>query len=240
MRTVTHLSKNLSNSRISALVTGASRGLGRALAVALAREGAYVLCHARRAADAEAVAAETGGTPVAGDLASAVGRAGVARQVLAAATVLDLLVHNAAVNPRPEETLAEMSLETFRAVQTVNVEAPVFLTQALLEPLRAAGSAQVILVSSEAGQFAGGMGATGASYRMSKAALNAFALVAAQALAADGIRVNAIHPGWVRTDMGGPHAPVSPEDAAAAVVRLALRGDAPSGTFFDGGEPAGW
>jgi len=218
---------------MNALVTGTSRGLGRAVARRLASDGARVLCHARSHADAEALASELGGVAISGDLSSAAGVADVARQAIAAAPILQLLVHNAAVNPRPRELLAEVELETYRTVHAVNVEAPLLLTQALLGPLRAAGDAQVIVVSSEAGQFSNGMGPTGFSYRMSKAAVNAFTLVAAQALAADGIRVNAVHPGWVRTDIGGPDATVTVEDAAEAVVAIAVRDDLPTGRMFD-------
>jgi len=225
---------------VIALVTGTSRGIGRAIAAQLAVEGAHVLCHARRAKDARAVAAELRGTPVWGDLSNAEGVAAVARQATDAAPALQLLVHNAAVNPRPDERLEDTELATFRAVHAVNVEAPLLLTQALLGPLRAGAPSQVIVVSSEAGQFSTGLGATGLSYRTSKAAVNAFALVAAHALRADGIRVNAVHPGWVRTDMGGPAAPLSSEQGARAVLDLARRDDAPTGLMFDATGPVGW
>jgi NAD(P)-dependent dehydrogenase (short-subunit alcohol dehydrogenase family) len=200
------------------LVTGTSRGLGRALADALEAEGADIVRHTRAM----------------GDLATPAGIAAVAERV----PKLDILVHNAAVNPAPHETIDELSPETLRAVFAVNVEAVVFLTTALLGPLRASGNGQVLAVSSEAGMFSHGMGPTGASYRMSKAALNAFVLVASQALAADGIRVNAVHPGWVRTDMGGEHAPLSPEESARAVVDV-LRRDT-TGRIYEAGRAADW
>lgn len=224
----------------NALVTGTSRGIGRAVAQALAAEGARVLCHARSADAARALAAELDGVPLSGDLASAAGVAAVAAQAAAATTALHLLVHNAAVNPLPNEPLDEVERETYRAVHAVNVEAPIFLTHALLGPLRAAGASQVIVVSSEAGQFSNGMGPTGLSYRVSKAAVNAFTLVAARALSADGIRVNAVHPGWVRTDMGGPDATLSIDEGAQAVMTLALRADCPTGLLFDSGGALDW
>lgn len=224
----------------NALVTGTSRGIGRAVAQALAAEGARVLCHARSADAARALASELDGVPLSGDLASVAGVAAVAAQAAAATPALHLLVHNAAVNPRPNEPLDEVERETYRAVHAVNVEAPIFLTQALLGPLRAAGASQVIVVSSEAGQFSNGMGPTGLSYRMSKAAVNAFTLVAARALSADGIRVNAVHPGWVRTDMGGPDATLSIDEGAQAVLTLALRVDCPTGLLFDSGGALDW
>jgi NAD(P)-dependent dehydrogenase (short-subunit alcohol dehydrogenase family) len=222
------------------LITGTSRGIGRALATQFAAEGAQVLCHARDGASARALAAELGGLPLWGDLSSGPGVAAVAGQAAAAAPALHLLVHNAAINPRPDERLDEVELASFRAVHAVNVEAPLLLTQALLGLLRAGAPSQVIVVSSEAGQFSTGLGATGLSYRTSKAAANAFALVAAHALRADGIRVNAVHPGWVRTDMGGPAAPLSPEQGARAVVELARRDDEPTGLMFDASGPVDW
>jgi NAD(P)-dependent dehydrogenase (short-subunit alcohol dehydrogenase family) len=216
-----------------ALVTGTSRGIGPAIARALAKEGARVLCHARIDADARALADELGGVAIAGDLSTDEGVDSVAEQTLAASPVLHVLIHNAAVNPRPHESFDHVEREILREVLRVNVEAPLFLTRALLEPLRAAGGARVVLLSSQAGQFAGGMPADGLSYRVSKAALNAVSAVAATALRSDGILVNAMHPGWVRTDMGGPDAPLSPEQGADTAVYLAtLPDDGPSGCFF--------
>ncbi len=217
----------------NALVTGTSRGIGPAIARALAAEGARVLCHARKDADARALADALGGVAVIGDLSTANGIASVAEQTAAAAPELHVLVHNAAINPRAGESFDEVEREIFDEVLHVNVEAPLFLTQAVLGPLRAARSARVIVLSSQAGQFAGGMPPDGLSYRVSKAAVNAVSAVAAAALRSDGILVNAMHPGWVKTDMGGPNAPLSPEEAADTAVFLAtLPDDGPSGRFF--------
>jgi NAD(P)-dependent dehydrogenase (short-subunit alcohol dehydrogenase family) len=199
----------------------------------LAKEGARVLCHARSDADARALAGELDGVAIVGDLSSDAGVDSVAEQTLAAASALHVVIHNAAVNPRPHESFDEIDRAIFRLVLRVNVEAPLFLTQALLGPLRAAKSSRVILVSSQAGQFAGGMPADGLSYRVSKAALNAISAVTATALRSDGILVNAMHPGWVRTDMGGPDAPLSPDEGGDTAVYLAtLPDDGPSGRFF--------
>jgi NAD(P)-dependent dehydrogenase (short-subunit alcohol dehydrogenase family) len=217
----------------TALVTGTSRGIGPAIARALAKEGARVLCHARSEAAARALADELGGVKIVGDLSSDAGIDSVAEQTLAAASALHVLVHNAAVNPRPHESFEEVDRRIFREVVRVNVEAPLFLTQALLGPLRAAQGARVVILSSEAGQFAGGMPADGLSYRLSKAALNAVGVAAAKGLRSHAILVNAMHPGWVRTDMGSPAAPLSPQEGADTAVYLAtLPDDGPSGRFF--------
>jgi NAD(P)-dependent dehydrogenase (short-subunit alcohol dehydrogenase family) len=217
----------------TALVTGTSRGIGPAIARALAAEGARVLCHARTHADARELAAELDGLAIVGDLSTDDGVASVAEQAFVAAPVLHVLVHNAAINPRPHESFDEVDREIFREVLRVNLEAPLFLTQALLESLRAANGARVVILSSQSGQFAGGMPADALSYRVSKAALNAVSAVAAAAVRSDRILVNAMHPGWVKTDMGGPEAPLSPEEGADTALYLAtLPDDGPSGRFF--------
>jgi NAD(P)-dependent dehydrogenase (short-subunit alcohol dehydrogenase family) len=217
----------------NALVTGTSRGIGPEIARALAREGARVLCHARCESDACGLAREIGGVAIGGDLSTEEGVRSVAEQTRAAAPQLHVLVHNAAINPRPSESFDEVDWEIFGDVLHVNVFTPLFLTQALLGPLRAAGSARVVVLSSEAGQFAGGLPGDGLSYRVSKAAVNAVSAVAAAALRDDGILVNAMHPGWVKTDMGGPAAPLSPDEGADTAIYLAtLPDDGPSGRFF--------
>ena len=217
----------------NALVTGTSRGIGTAIARAFAAEGARVLCHARTEADARARADELDGVAIVGDLSTEEGVSSVAEQAIAAAPQLHVLVHNAATNPRGHEPFDEVERQIFEEVLRVNVFAPLFLTQALLEPLRAARSARVVVLSSGAGQFAGGLAADGLSYRVSKAAVNAVTVVAAAALRSEGILVNAMNPGWVKTDMGGPGATLSPEEGADTAVYLAtLPDDGPSGRFF--------
>ena len=217
----------------NALVTGTSRGIGPAIARALAAQGARVLCHARRENDARALADELGGVAIVGDLASEEGIASAAEQAIAAAPELHVLVHNAATNPRPRESFDEIRRDIFDEVLRVNLFAPLFLTQALVGPLRAARGARVVVLSSESGQLSNGMPGDAMSYRVSKAAVNAVTAVAAAALRRDGILVNTMHPGWVRTDMGGPDAPLSPAEGADTAVYLATLPDGgSSGKFF--------
>jgi NAD(P)-dependent dehydrogenase (short-subunit alcohol dehydrogenase family) len=225
----------------NALVTGTSRGIGRALAQALSDAGARVLCHARTLADATEVAEAVGGVPIFGDLGRPAELEQIATQVDEAVAALHVLAHNAAINPRPREELGEIDAQVFEAVIGVNVAAPILLTQRLLPRLRAAGAARVVFISSEAGQFDGGMRPDGLSYAVSKAALNAASAVIASAVRPDGILVNAVHPGWVRTGMGGPDAPLQPEQATATALMLAtLPPDGPSGCFFFEGREIPW
>ena len=205
----------------TALVTGASRGLGAAVAEVLAEQGARVLCHARTEAAARASADRVDGDAVWGELDELDGVRAVA---------LHALVHNAAVGH--PGGIDDMSPETLEVTFAVNVAAPIFLTQALLAPLRA-GRARIVCVSSTEGQLSRGMPGGSLSYRLSKTALHAFVANAACELSSDGIIVNAVHPGWVKTDMGGPSAVVPVREAAENVAWLAsLTDGAPTGRFF--------
>jgi NAD(P)-dependent dehydrogenase (short-subunit alcohol dehydrogenase family) len=217
----------------TALVTGTSRGLGRAIASLFAGEGARVLCHARTPAAALAVAETVGGEPVWGDLSDEDGVRAAAGQAAAAAPELHILVHNAGIGS--PGGLGEHSREQFDRVMAVNAAAPLFLTQALLGPLRTAGrSGRIVIVSSDSGRFTVAKNGVAFPYRMSKAAVNMLTLNLAAALAPDGILVNAMHPGWVRTDMGGLHAPVAPEEAAETALYLASLPDGgPTGGLWE-------
>jgi NAD(P)-dependent dehydrogenase (short-subunit alcohol dehydrogenase family) len=214
------------------LVTGAGRGLGHAIARLFAAKGARVLAHARTREAAVNAAAAVGGEPVWGDLSTDDGVLAVAGQAAAAAPELHVLVHNAGIGS--PGGLEEHSRAQFDRVMAVNAAAPLFLTQALLGPLRAAGrKGRIVIVSSDSGRFTVQKDGVAFPYRMSKAALNMLALNLAAALAPDGILVNAMHPGWMRTDMGGPDAPVAPEQAAETALHLASLPDGgPTGRLW--------
>jgi NAD(P)-dependent dehydrogenase (short-subunit alcohol dehydrogenase family) len=185
----------------TALVTGASRGIGRASALALAAAGAQVLVHYGRGGnEAEAVAAEirkAGGRAdiVAADLATADGAHILARQ---ARTIigerLDILVANAGVSKAV--TIEDTTVEDFDRLFAVNVRAPFFLVQQLL-PILSNGSS-IVLVSSLAAHASVG---TLPAYAATKGAIDTLVKHFASALGERGIRVNAVAPGVVATDM---------------------------------------
>ncbi len=185
----------------TALVTGASRGIGRATALSLAKEGAQVLVHYNSAApEADAVVAEiraAGGRAekIGADLASPTGAHDLAKQVRAiVGDRLDILVANAGVGGA--KTIEDTTLEDFDKLFAVNVRAPFFLVQQLL-PILGAGSS-VILVSSLAAHATVG---TLAAYAATKGAIDTLVKHFAGELGARGIRVNAVAPGVVETDM---------------------------------------
>jgi NAD(P)-dependent dehydrogenase (short-subunit alcohol dehydrogenase family) len=185
----------------TALVTGASRGIGRAAALALAQDGARVLVHyGQGKTEAEAVVAEirtAGGhaDAVAADLAAADGPHKLAAQVRAlVGERLDVLVANAGVSKAAP--IEEITVADFDRLFAVNVRAPFFLVQQLL-PLLHEGSS-IVLLSSLAARAAVG---TLHAYAATKGAIDSLVKHFAATLGPRGIRVNAVAPGVVQTDM---------------------------------------
>lgn len=185
----------------TALVTGASRGIGRATALALAKEGAQVLIHyGSGAKEAEAVVAEIRkgegrAQAIAADLAMPDGAHKLAKEVRSIiGDRLDILVANAGISKNA--TIEDTTVEDFDKLYAVNVRAPFFLVQQLL-PIFSEGSS-VILLSSLAAHASVG---TIAAYAATKGAMDTLVKHFAAALGPRGIRVNAVAPGVVETDM---------------------------------------
>ena len=106
-------------------------------------------------------------------------------------------------------------------------------------PLAASGHGRLVNVSSGAGALTG-MGDGAPAYSVSKAALNALTLMLADALRRDGVLVNAVCPGWVATDMGGPGGRPVRDGASGIVWAATLPDDGPTGGFFRDGRPIPW
>ena len=228
----------------TALVTGASRGIGRQVASELAREGYRVLLAVRDPARAPRLANAVAETLDAGSPGSI---DALAKRLTARGEKLDVLVNNAGVYRDA----------AVQEIWNVNVRGPLLLTRALA-PLLVDG-ARVVLVSSGLGRAdaqarsllarireAHSLGdvekicddAPG-DYGASKAVLNRLAQLFASELAPRHILVNAVSPGWCRTDMGGAGAPRSVEQGAASVLwGCRLPSNGPSGGFFEDGSPA--
>jgi len=241
------------------LVTGATRGIGRATAEALAKSGAHVLLHGRDSASVGAVCREMVRygqvTGVVGDLSSLAAVRKLATEVAAQYPRLDVLVNNAGTGTRRRQTTADGYELTF----AINQLAPFLLTNLLLERLKAGKAARVVTVSSMAHRGAtldfddlswekrkfSGLGAYGAS----KLANILFTLELASRLAGSGITANCLHPGVVATNIftafGGRTGKVftvllrpfmlSPADGAKTSVYLASSPEVAkvTGKFFD-------
>lgn len=133
---------------------------------------------------------------------------------------LDLLINNAGINP--EEDLGSLDAETMLHTFHVNAVGPMLVAQGHLDLLRAGDDARIVNISSTSGSLAQKSTGGGYSYSSSKAALNMLTRAMAFDLRSEGIVVMAIHPGWVRTDMGGASAPLSPVKSAQGVLDVAF------------------
>jgi 3-oxoacyl-[acyl-carrier protein] reductase len=201
----------------TALITGASRGMGRATALALAAAGARVIVHYGRNADeAKAVvdqirAAGGRADALAADLAASDGAHELARQVRnLIGDQLDIVVSNAGISKAA--AIEEMTIKDFDNLFAVNVRAPYFLVQQLLPILR--NGSNIVFLSSLGAHAAVG---TLSAYASTKGAINTLVKYFASALGPRGIRVNAVAPGVIDTDMSNF---TKTEEGRAAVMGM--------------------
>jgi NAD(P)-dependent dehydrogenase (short-subunit alcohol dehydrogenase family) len=225
-----------------AVVSGANRGIGLEVVRQLAERGFTAVLGSRDLARGEAAAARLaldGVVPLALDVADDASVARLAREVEERFGRLDVLVNNAAILWDPGSRAAQADLDVVREALETNLFGAWRLAQALLPLLRRSDGGRIVNVSSESGSLAS-MSAGEPAYRTSKAALNALTRMLAAELRADGILVNAVCPGWVATDMGGPGGRPVAEGAASVVWAAVLPDDGPTGGFFRDGRPLSW
>jgi NAD(P)-dependent dehydrogenase (short-subunit alcohol dehydrogenase family) len=231
-------------SRPVALVSGSNRGLGREIARELAELGQHVIVTARDPRAARETAEELADAgrlsvqPAQLDVADPASVAALGERVRSDPARLDVLVNNAGVMGDEASNAATAALDDARRTMEINLFGAWRLTQALLLLLRKSPSARIVNVSSGAGQLSD-MNGGYPGYRLSKTALNALTRVLANE--EPSILVNAMCPGWVRTDMGGAGAPRSVEEGSDTAVWLAtLPDDGPTGGFFRNRQPIPW
>jgi NAD(P)-dependent dehydrogenase (short-subunit alcohol dehydrogenase family) len=211
----------------TALVTGANRGIGREIAQQLAGRGFSVWAASRRRADAEATAAALGpgARPLVLDVSDHAACQRAAAEVAAATPRLDALLNNAAISLNPGLSLLEVDPNELHQTFNTNVFGALWLTQACAAQGLFGEGSRVVNVSSGAGEICSGMGNYAPLYSVSKTSLNAITCQLAAVLRPRGVAVNAVCPGWVQTDMGGPDAPRTVAQGADTPVWLAT--DAP-------------
>jgi NAD(P)-dependent dehydrogenase (short-subunit alcohol dehydrogenase family) len=220
------------------LITGANRGLGLEFARQYQIEGADVIACCRHPAQADSLK-QLGVKVMELDVADP-----TSVTMLAAAlngTGIDILVSNAGIwGPRTQGADTcdpEAIMETLR----VNAVAPFRLARALKPNLLAGHDRKLAVLTSKMGSISDSSGGE-IAYRASKAALNMIMHAVAKEWAHDGILVGIFHPGWVKTDMGGPHAPLDAKTAVAGLrARIADLSLRTSGHFLDySGKEIGW
>jgi NAD(P)-dependent dehydrogenase (short-subunit alcohol dehydrogenase family) len=208
------------------VVTGASRGIGKATALALLDAGAIVIGTARKLENLSALrsASRHEGLFCAQlDVRNRHSVEDFAGFAVESVPAVAALINNAGCMDGAE-TLTEQTPEGWRDVLDTNLTGPYLITRALQPLLEKANGACVVNVSGGMGTFSSGMEGGGfAAYRASKAGLNALTLSLAQEFSELGIAVCSLDPGWVRTDLGGEDADLAPEEAAAGILDLLAR-----------------
>jgi NAD(P)-dependent dehydrogenase (short-subunit alcohol dehydrogenase family) len=220
------------------LITGANRGIGLELARQYAAAGWHVIGTARKpdaADDLGALAARV----VQLDVTDPASVERMARDL--AGTPIDVLINNAGIQPLMWK-LDEIDFEAFQRALDVNLTGPARVTRALLPNLRAAGLKRIVNVTTNLSSIAENTDGGFYGYRESKAGLNMFTKSIAAELGPEGFVCIVLHPGWVKTDLGGPQAPLEVEQSAAGMLRV-IDGLAPAdnGTFWTyAGEQMAW
>jgi NAD(P)-dependent dehydrogenase (short-subunit alcohol dehydrogenase family) len=230
------------------LITGATRGLGAEVAAQLSRSGHVVLLGGRKAgalqAQVESIRAAGGeAQALALDVTDSASIAAAARELERRFERLDVLVNNAGVmldGAWVGNTAASIDLRTLRSTFETNLFAVVAVTHAFLPLLRRGKDPHVVNVSSVMGSSTVHADPNGPldavkpfAYDASKAALNSFTVHLAAALRPDAIRVNSVHPGWIRTELGTADAPLGIEEGARAIVAVAASvGGTPTAKFL--------
>ncbi|MCB0333025.1 MAG: SDR family NAD(P)-dependent oxidoreductase [Bdellovibrionales bacterium] len=223
----------------TALVTGGNRGIGREIVKGLARKVTTVLLGCRDVESGQQIASSLGDHvhAVRIDLCERQSLRDQISQIQHSYPAVDILVNNAGV--LHEGNFLEGEDGDFSQSLFVNLEAPYELMRAFLPGMIERGYGRVVNMTSGWGSFGEGLeGPT--PYSVTKAALNALTLSASRAVSGN-VKINSVCPGWVRTEMGGPEAPRTPEQGAQTPIWLAtLPDDGPNGGFFRDREPIEW
>jgi NAD(P)-dependent dehydrogenase (short-subunit alcohol dehydrogenase family) len=232
------------NDRPVAVVTGASRGIGREVARQLAAHGYLTVLGARDAERGRVVAADLGGDD-AGivahqlDVADDASVRAAAQWVEATYGRCDALVNNAAIDYDTDARATTADLDRIHRAMETNLYGAWRTALAFLPLLRRSPHPRLVNVSSGGGSISS-MGAGTPAYSVSKAALNALTRILAAELRANRVLVNAVCPGWVATDMGGPGGRPVADGAASVTWAVLLDDDGPTGGFFRDGRPVEW
>lgn len=227
-----------------ALVTGSNRGIGLELVKQLASVGYHVLLGSRRA-DAEEIAESLRlqGVDVSFLLLDVDDQGSImtaARMIEEQHGRIDVLINNAGVYLDEGIGLLRVADDVLERTMKTNLYGPYYLIRALLPMMQKQKYGRIVNISSGYGSMEEMRSPGTGSYKLSKLALNGMTQLMAAEVSGN-IKINAVCPGWVRTDMGGPHAPRSAEEAAKSILWLVtMDQNGPHGGFFRDGQPISW
>ena len=231
-----------------ALITGANRGLGLETARQLARDhefSVYLGCRDAHSGEQAAKLLQSEGLDarfLALDVTDQTSISAAATKLDA----LDVLVNNAGIMLEHDARVGGVEVQTWKNTFEVNVFGAVAVTNAFLPLLEASEAPRIVNLSAILGSLSEISKPQmktwiRASYSASKAALNAFTVALAQEKSGTNFKINAAHPGWAKTEMGGPQAPMTAAQGVKTVIQLAtLASDGPSGGFFHAGKNLNW
>jgi NAD(P)-dependent dehydrogenase (short-subunit alcohol dehydrogenase family) len=228
-----------------AVVTGANRGIGFEVCRQLAGRGIHVILTSRDEGKGTAACQKLKGHGLDVryhqlDVTDAASIHRLETFIQEEYGRLDILINNAGVGLDDQASVFKMRLDILDATLRTNFYGPLLLCQAFVPLMKRNKYGRIVNVSSGLGQL-DSLGSGYPAYELSKAALNALTLSMARELRGTNVLVNAMCPGWVRTDMGGWHAPRSVEEGADTVVWLATLPDGgPQGGFFRDRQPIPW
>jgi len=219
-----------------ALVTGGNRGIGLGIVEGLVREGFQVIMGSRNldtgrlAIDfLEELSEKVDLMQL--DVTDLTNIKKAAKYVRKNYKCLDVLVNNAGIIGDNKLTLKETAIEEVQFVMDTNFYGPMRMSATFLPLLRLSRDPRIINISSSMGAL-DNLSGESAAYRLSKAGLNAQTILLSNDLKNDGIKVYAVSPGWVRTEMGGAEAHRSVEQGADTAIWLSSADDAETGNFY--------
>jgi NAD(P)-dependent dehydrogenase (short-subunit alcohol dehydrogenase family) len=222
------------------LITGANRGIGLETAKQMKEKDYEVILTSRNTEDGERAARNLGVRYHQLDVTSAKSISVLKAHVDTEFGRLDALINNAGILLDRTDSILNLPEEKLRTMFDTNTYAPLNLIRAFLPMMIEQNYGRIVNVSSQLGAISHFSDYTPA-YRLTKLALNGITLMLADALKGKNILVNSVHPGWVKTDMGGAGAPLSLEEGARGLVWAAtLPDDGPQGGFFQDGKPMAW
>ena len=239
-----------------ALVTGANRGIGLETARQLGQQGIVVVLASRKLSDAEAAAAKLKAEGIEAhavqlDVTKAQDRTAAAKYLEKTFGKLDILINNAGIATDGAfwgNNTLEVTEDELRRIYETNFFSVILLTNQLIPLIRKSEAGRIVNLSSILGSLTLNAdpsspiaGSKLFAYNSSKTALNSYSILLADALKDTPIKVNSVHPGWVKTEMGTDVAPMEIPDGAKTSVAAALLGpDGPSGRFIHLGEELPW